>query len=106
MSRNGCDQIKSSVAFKIAARVRSDLPTLDTGCGLMRGRDDDLISDIVLYYTDTVSAYNTNWYQNEARTAIYAWQILRCSRSSIIESRFGRTGDARLTGAYWWHFLR
>jgi hypothetical protein len=49
MSRNGCVQTKSNAAFKIAARVRSDLPILSDGCGLTRrGEDEFFIADILL----------------------------------------------------------
>ena len=43
MSRNGCDQVNSSAASRMAARVRSDLPILGVGFGAARGLDDDLL---------------------------------------------------------------
>ena len=52
MSRNGRDQMSSSAAFRMAARVRSALPILSTGCGLTRSRDDDC------FKTDTMSCYH------------------------------------------------
>ena len=58
--------MKSSVAFRIAARVRSDLPILSDGFGLIRGRDDGrLLTDIVFNYTDTVSdIQGVGWIRN------------------------------------------
>ena len=57
MSRNGCDQMRSKAAFRIVARVRSALPILSVGCGLIRREDNEFsISDIVSEYTDTLSA--------------------------------------------------
>ena len=49
MSRNGCVQTKSNAAFRIAARVRSDLTILADGWGLTcRGDIDSVFSDMML----------------------------------------------------------
>lgn len=56
ISRNGRDQMNSSAALRMAARVRSDFVILSVGCGLARRRDDNfLIIGIISEYTDTVS---------------------------------------------------
>jgi len=68
MSRNGCDQINSSAASRIAARVRSDLPILGVGSGVARGLGDDLlISDMVSYIIRTMSVGQTARSRRERR---------------------------------------
>jgi len=46
--------MKSNAEFRISARVRSDLPILDAGCGFTRGGDGFFLFDMALSYTDTV----------------------------------------------------
>ena len=52
ISRNGRDQINSSAALRMAARVRSDFITPAAGFGTARNLDD------ALSITDTLSAIN------------------------------------------------
>ena len=56
ISRNGCDHMNSNAESRMAARVRSDLITLDKGCGLTRGGEDSFVKyDTASYYNDIVS---------------------------------------------------
>jgi CorA-like Mg2+ transporter protein len=56
MSRNGCDQMNLNAESRMAARVRSDLATLATGCGRTRGGEDNFVKcDTVSYYNDIMS---------------------------------------------------
>ena len=56
MSRNGRDQRKSNAEFRIAARVRSDLPILGVGFGLTRNGDNDcFLSNITSDKHDAMS---------------------------------------------------
>ena len=46
----------SNAESRMAARVRSDLITLDKGCGLTRGGEDSFVKyDTASYYNDIVS---------------------------------------------------
>ena len=56
MSRNGCDHMNLNAESRMAARVRSDLATLATGCGRIRGGEDNFVKcDTVSYYNDIMS---------------------------------------------------
>ena len=56
MSRKGRDQMKSNAAFRMMARVRSDLPIRGTAWGFTRsGEDSRLAADTASYNNDTVS---------------------------------------------------
>ena len=55
--------MKSNAEFKIAARVRSDLPILGIGCGLTLGGDDDgFISDIMSILVDIPLLYKAAYF--------------------------------------------
>ena len=63
ISRNGRDQMNSSAALRMAARVRSDFVAPGAGCSTARnGYEGRCISDMVSDINDTVSVVKEGKY--------------------------------------------
>ena len=113
-SRNGRDQMNSSAAFRMAARVRSDLAIRGAGFGSTRNRCGDcFISDIASDINDDLSRIHTgnhlcrsgSWYallspDLVALRELFVSQARRKAVAAIDEPGF-RFHDLRHTWASW-----
>ena len=77
--------MKSKAELRIAARVRSDLPILDTACGLTCNGDDVFaFFNIMFYIIDTVSFSQDMHDISPLTSRLIVWLILWIVLASML----------------------